>query len=80
MDDDEWMKTYQANVMAHLWLMQALEDELKANKGCFIVSASVAGLRTTGSSMAYCECSRTGVHPKGEVQKALTPQPCPRPV
>lgn len=53
--DDEWDQTYKANVMAHLWLMQSLEDELKKNKGCFIVSASVAGLRPTGSSMAYCE-------------------------
>lgn len=55
MNDDEWDLTYKANVMAHLWLMQSLEDELKANKGCFIVSASIAGLRPTGSSMAYCE-------------------------
>lgn len=55
MNDDEWDQTYKANVMAHLWLMQSLEDELKANKGCFIVSASIAGLRPTGSSMAYCE-------------------------
>lgn len=53
--DDEWDLTYKANVMAHLWLMQSLEDELKTNKGCFIVSASIAGLRPTGSSMAYCE-------------------------
>jgi len=45
------MRCYQSNVMAHLWLMQDLQDELKKNEGCFIISASVAGLKPVGSSM-----------------------------
>lgn len=54
--DDDWMQTYTANVMSHLWLMQASEEELKKNKGGFIISASVAGLKPGGSSMVrLCE-------------------------
>ncbi|GFZ47207.1 hypothetical protein JCM24511_04950 [Saitozyma sp. JCM 24511] len=49
--DDDWMTCYRANVLSHLWLMQACQDELKSNKGSFVVSASVAGLRPSGSSM-----------------------------
>lgn len=37
--------------MAHLWLMQAVKEELKKNSGAFVISASVAGLRPGGSSM-----------------------------
>lgn len=37
--------------MAHLWLMQAVKEELKKNNGAFVISASVAGLRPGGSSM-----------------------------
>lgn len=49
--DADWMQCYNANVMSHLWLMQAVQDELKANKGSFVVSASAAGLKPSGSSM-----------------------------
>ena len=64
---------YAANVKAHLWIMQAAQEELKTNKGMhgvdangvgtktllgsMIVIASTAGLRPGGSSMAYCACS-----------------------
>lgn len=40
--------------MAHLWLAQAAEEELKKNHGSLVISASAAGLRPSGSSMAYC--------------------------
>lgn len=53
------MRCYQSNVMAHLWLMQDLEDELRKNQGSFIISASIAGLRPVGSSMVSadnCPC------------------------
>lgn len=38
--------------------MQAVEDELKKNKGSFVISSSAAGLKPAGSSMAYCEYNR----------------------
>ena len=49
--DADWAKCYQANVMGHLWLMQDVEEELKKNEGSFVISASIAGLKLTGSSM-----------------------------
>lgn len=53
--DDEWMKIYNANVMSHLWLIQAAKKDLVANKGSFIITGSIAGSQTSGSSLAYCE-------------------------
>lgn len=51
MSDDDWIRCYQTNVMSHLWLMQEVKDELIANKGSFVISASVAGLKPSGSSI-----------------------------
>lgn len=51
------MNIYTANVMSHLWVMQAAESELRKNKGSFLVSASIAGLTTGGSSMVSA-CGR----------------------
>lgn len=52
--DADWEKMYRANVLSHLWLAQATEADLKKTGGSFLISASVAGLRPSGSSMAYC--------------------------
>ena len=49
--DDDWINCYQNNVLSHLWLMQRCEAELKKAEGSFVVSASVAGLKPSGSSM-----------------------------
>jgi NAD(P)-dependent dehydrogenase (short-subunit alcohol dehydrogenase family) len=52
--DEDWDRCWHRNVMAHLWLAQAAEEELKKNHGSLVISASAAGLRPSGSSMAYC--------------------------
>jgi hypothetical protein len=44
--------------MAHLWLMQDLQEELKKNQGSFTISASIAGLKAVGSSMVSASRSR----------------------
>lgn len=44
--------------MTHLWLMQAVKEELKKNNGAFVISASVAGLRPGGSSMVSVNFGR----------------------
>lgn len=51
------MEILTANIMSHLWVAQAAESELRANKGSFITSSSVAGLMTGGSSMVSCVCA-----------------------
>lgn len=60
MSDEDWNKCFTTNVMAHLWLMQAVKEELKKNSGAFVISASVAGLRPGGSSMVRTRVSRAG--------------------
>lgn len=49
-DEDLWSKTYRCNVTAHFWLMHAVKPHLKATKGAFVTTASVAGVLPGGSS------------------------------
>lgn len=53
MDDDLWDRTYQCNVKAHFWLMRAAKPYLEATKGCFVTTASLAGVKPGGSSLPY---------------------------
>ncbi|BEI80371.1 hypothetical protein CcaverHIS002_0109000 [Cutaneotrichosporon cavernicola] len=71
--DEDWMKIYNANVMSHLWVIQAAEKELRANKGSFLISASVAGLYTNGSSMAYSVSKAGLIHLSKGLAKSLAP-------
>lgn len=73
MSDDDWMQCYKTNVLSHLWLMQACKAELVANKGAFVISASVAGLKPSGSSMAYSVSKAGTVHLAKSLAKACAP-------
>jgi NAD(P)-dependent dehydrogenase (short-subunit alcohol dehydrogenase family) len=59
--------------MTHLWLMQAVEDELKQNKGSFIITSSAAGLKPGGSSMAYSVTKAGAIHLTKCLAKATAP-------
>ncbi|WWC64319.1 uncharacterized protein I303_106929 [Kwoniella dejecticola CBS 10117] len=60
--DDDWLQCYKSNVLSHLWLMQACQEEIRKTRGCFIVSASVAGVKPSGSSMAYSVSKSATIH------------------
>lgn len=51
----EWDKTYAMNVKAHLFLFKAAKPHFEGNAegGSFIITTSVAGVRQSGSSLAY---------------------------
>ncbi|GMK54906.1 hypothetical protein CspeluHIS016_0114920 [Cutaneotrichosporon spelunceum] len=71
--DEEWLKILNANIMSHLWVIQAAEEQLRANKGSFLISASVAGLYTNGSSMAYSVSKAGLIHLSKGLAKSLAP-------
>ncbi|RSH77411.1 uncharacterized protein EHS24_003377 [Apiotrichum porosum] len=71
--DEDWDRCWHRNVMAHLWLAQAAEEELKKNHGSLVISASAAGLRPSGSSMAYSVSKAASSHLTKCLAKSLAP-------
>jgi NAD(P)-dependent dehydrogenase (short-subunit alcohol dehydrogenase family) len=61
---DEWNKCWATNVMSHLQLMQEAAPIFNANPdgGVYLISSSVAGISTGGSSMAYSVTKAAGLH------------------
>lgn len=61
LDDGDWDRCFTMNVKSHLWLMNAARPYLEAGwdeaeareSGCFITTASLAGVKVSGSSLAY---------------------------
>ncbi|KAK3192785.1 hypothetical protein K4F52_001142 [Lecanicillium sp. MT-2017a] len=51
--DEDWDRAYAMNVKSHLWLLHAAEKHLSETEGAFITTASIAGVKGTGSSLAY---------------------------
>ncbi|KAE8351292.1 hypothetical protein BDV28DRAFT_137456 [Aspergillus coremiiformis] len=64
MSHDEWNKCWAANVMSHLQLMQTAQPVLSKNPdgGVYIATSSIAGIATSGSSMAYSVSKAAGLH------------------
>lgn len=50
------------NVKAHLWLLHAAKTELDKNEGAFITTASLAGVKPSGSSLAYSVTKAAAIH------------------
>jgi NAD(P)-dependent dehydrogenase (short-subunit alcohol dehydrogenase family) len=50
-DEEMWDKCWNMNVKSHLWLMHAAKKYLDDSKGVFITTASLAGVRPSGSSL-----------------------------
>ncbi|KAI5866888.1 NAD(P)-binding protein [Durotheca rogersii] len=60
--EDEWDKSFNINVKSHLWLMQVAKPHLDATEGAFISTASVAGVKPGGSSLAYSVTKAAQLH------------------
>ena len=54
--------TFSYNVKAHLWLCHAAREELDKNEGAFITTASLAGIKPSGSSLAYSVTKAAAIH------------------
>jgi NAD(P)-dependent dehydrogenase (short-subunit alcohol dehydrogenase family) len=50
-NEDDWDKCFNMNVKSHLWLMHAARKWLDATEGAFITTASLAGVKPSGSSL-----------------------------
>jgi NAD(P)-dependent dehydrogenase (short-subunit alcohol dehydrogenase family) len=61
---EEWNKCWATNVMSHLQIMQEVAPIFNSNPdgGVYLISSSVAGVTTSGSSMAYSVTKAAGLH------------------
>ena len=62
--ESDWDKCFQINVKSHLWLFHAARPHLDANEqgGSFVTSASLAGVRPSGSSLPYAVTKAAQIH------------------
>jgi NAD(P)-dependent dehydrogenase (short-subunit alcohol dehydrogenase family) len=62
LDDADWDRCFTFNVKSHLWLMAACRAELDAREGAFVTTASVAGVKPSGSSLPYAVTKAAQIH------------------
>ena len=62
MVEEDWDKCFTYNVKAHLWLCHAAREQLDKNEGAFITTASLAGIKPSGSSLAYSVTKAAAIH------------------
>ena len=73
MVDEDWDKCFLYNVKAHLWLAYAAHEELAKNQGAFITTASVAGVKPSGSSLPYAVTKAAAIHLSKSLANILAP-------
>jgi NAD(P)-dependent dehydrogenase (short-subunit alcohol dehydrogenase family) len=61
-NDEDWDKCFIMNVKTHLWLAYAAKDALAESEGTFISTASVAGVKPSGSSLPYAVTKAAQIH------------------
>jgi NAD(P)-dependent dehydrogenase (short-subunit alcohol dehydrogenase family) len=61
-NDDDWDKCFIMNVKTHMWLAYAAKDALAETEGTFISTASVAGVKPSGSSVPYAVTKAAQIH------------------
>lgn len=68
MVDDDWDRCFTMNVKSHLWLLHAAKAYLEAGyseengAASFITTASLAGVKVSGSSLAYSVTKAAQLH------------------
>ncbi|KAK4497990.1 hypothetical protein PRZ48_010646 [Zasmidium cellare] len=62
MVDEDWDRCFLYNVKTHLWLMHAAKPELEKTEGTFINTASIAGVKPSGSSLPYAVTKAASIH------------------
>ncbi|KAI9732769.1 MAG: hypothetical protein M1834_003707 [Cirrosporium novae-zelandiae] len=60
--EEEWDKCFNMNVKSHLFLMHAAKKYLDDTEGAFITTASVAGVKPSGSSLPYAVTKAAQIH------------------
>lgn len=52
-EEDDWDRCFNINVKSHLYLFHAAKEHLMATDGSFVTTASVAGVKPSGSSLVW---------------------------
>ena len=60
--DDDWDRCFVFNVKTHLWLIEAALPHLKRSSGSFVSTASLAGVKPSGSSLPYAVTKAAQIH------------------
>jgi NAD(P)-dependent dehydrogenase (short-subunit alcohol dehydrogenase family) len=72
-NDDDWDMCFIMNVKTHLWLAYAAKDALAQTEGTFISTASVAGVKPSGSSVPYAVTKAAQIHLMKSLAVILAP-------
>lgn len=62
MEDEDWDRCFLYNVKSHLWIMHASKAHLEETEGAFVTTASVAGVKPSGSSLPYSVTKAAAIH------------------
>ncbi|EMC98603.1 hypothetical protein BAUCODRAFT_102941 [Baudoinia panamericana UAMH 10762] len=61
-DELDWDRCFNVNVKSHLFLFQACAPHLDLTEGAFISTASIAGVKPSGSSLPYAVSKAALIH------------------
>ena len=73
-NDEDWDRCFTMNVKTHLWLAYAVKDALSSTEGAFISTASVAGVKPSGSSVPYAVTKAAQIHLMKSLAVVLAPR------
>jgi NAD(P)-dependent dehydrogenase (short-subunit alcohol dehydrogenase family) len=73
-NDEDWDRCFVMNVKTHLWLAYAAKDALAETEGTFITTASVAGVKPSGSSLPYAVTKAAQIHMAKGLAVILAPK------
>lgn len=62
MVDEDWDRCFLYNVKSHLWLLYAAKEHLEKSEGAFVTTASIAGVKPSGSSLPYSVTKAAAIH------------------
>ncbi|KAJ0416730.1 short-chain dehydrogenase [Aspergillus carlsbadensis] len=61
-NEADWDRCFDVNVKSHFRLLRACQPHLEATEGAFIATASVAGVKPSGSSLPYAVTKAALIH------------------
>ncbi|PKX97941.1 SDR family NAD(P)-dependent oxidoreductase [Aspergillus novofumigatus IBT 16806] len=61
-DETDWDRCFSMNVKSHFQLFRVCQEHLERSEGVFIATASVAGLKPSGSSLPYAVTKAALIH------------------
>ncbi|KAM0717890.1 hypothetical protein Q7P37_006222 [Cladosporium fusiforme] len=74
MVDEDWDKCFLYNVKSHLWLLYAAKEQLEKHEGAFVTTASIAGVKATGSSLPYAVTKAAAIHLSKSLASICSPK------